>query len=146
MYILHLLKVLMYYFHYDYIKNKYDNNLRLLFTDTDSLMYQIKTEVVYEGFSNSKKLFDFCNYSTKTKVHDDSNKLRFCKMKVVTSSSIICSLNCSIQKMYHSQQLSHLFSHFTFLNSFILSKNIFKVVISCVIKSSLKSSHYCLIC
>ena len=29
-------KVLMYKFHYDYIKNKYGNNSRLLFTDTDS--------------------------------------------------------------------------------------------------------------
>ena len=41
MYILDLRKVLMYKFHYDYIKNRYSNNLRLLFTDTDSLMYEI---------------------------------------------------------------------------------------------------------
>ena len=34
-------KVLMYEFHYDYIKNKYGNNLKLLFADTDSLMYEI---------------------------------------------------------------------------------------------------------
>ena len=53
--ILELSKVLMYEFHYDYIKNKYGNNSRLLFTDTDSLMYEIKTEGVYEGFSNDKK-------------------------------------------------------------------------------------------
>ena len=37
----------MYKFHYDYIKNKYDNKSRLLFTDTKSLMYEIKTEDVY---------------------------------------------------------------------------------------------------
>ena len=33
-----LIKVPMYEFHYDYIKNKYSNKLRLLFTDNDSLL------------------------------------------------------------------------------------------------------------
>ena len=64
-----LSKVLMYEFHYDYIKNKYDNS-RLLFTDTDSLMYEIKYEDVYEDFSNYKEIFDFNNYSTKSKYYD----------------------------------------------------------------------------
>ena len=49
--ILELSNVLMYEFHYDYIKNKYDYDSRLLFTNTDSLMYEIKTEAVYEDFS-----------------------------------------------------------------------------------------------
>ena len=71
----------MYEFHYDYIKNKYRNNSRLLFTDTDSLMYEIKTEDVYKGFSNNKELFDFSNYSSKSKYHDNSNKLVVGKMK-----------------------------------------------------------------
>ena len=50
--ILELTKVLMYKFHYDYMKNKYDNKSKLLFTGTDSLMCEIKTENVYEDFSN----------------------------------------------------------------------------------------------
>ena len=48
MWILELSKVLMYEFHYDYIKNKYGNKKRPLFTNTDRLMYEIKTEDVYE--------------------------------------------------------------------------------------------------
>ena len=55
--ILKLSKVLMYEFYYDYIKNKYGNNSKLLFTDTDSLMYEIKTEDVYKDFSNEKEMF-----------------------------------------------------------------------------------------
>ena len=39
--------VLMSEFHFDYIKNKYGNNSRLLFTGTDSLVYEIKIEDVY---------------------------------------------------------------------------------------------------
>ena len=53
--ILDLGKVLMYEFCYDYITN--GNNSRLLFTDTDSLMYEIKAEDVYEDFSEDKEMF-----------------------------------------------------------------------------------------
>ena len=63
----------MYEFHY-YIKNKYDSNSRLLFTNTVSLMYEIKTEDVYEGFNNDKEIFDFSNYSIESKNHDDWSK------------------------------------------------------------------------
>ena len=73
--ILELSKVLMYKFHYDYIKNKYDNKSKLFFTDNDSLLYEIKTEDAYEDFSTDKEMFDFSNYSTKSKYYDDSNKL-----------------------------------------------------------------------
>ena len=52
--ILELSKVLMCELYYDYIKNKYRNKSKLLFTDTDSLMYEIKTEDVYEDFRSEK--------------------------------------------------------------------------------------------
>ena len=41
--ILELSKVLMYELYHDYIKIKYGYNLRLLSTDTDSLMNEVKT-------------------------------------------------------------------------------------------------------
>ena len=64
--ILELSKVLMHEFHYDYMKNIYDNKAKLLLTDTDSLRYEIKTKDVYEDFSSNKEMFDFSNYSTKS--------------------------------------------------------------------------------
>ena len=67
-------------FLYDYIKNEYDNKSKLLFLDTDSLIYEIKTEHVYEDFSGDKKMFDFSNYSTKSKCYANSNKLVIGKM------------------------------------------------------------------
>ena len=64
--ILELSKVLMFEYHYDYINNKYGDNSRLLFTDIESLMHEIKIEDVYEDFSNDKEMYDFSNCSTKS--------------------------------------------------------------------------------
>ena len=42
-----LSKTLMYDFHYNYIKKKYINKAKLLFTDTDSLTYEIEIEKMH---------------------------------------------------------------------------------------------------
>ena len=42
----------MYDYHYNFIKKKFD--AELLFTDTDSLTYEIKSENVYEEFLSGK--------------------------------------------------------------------------------------------
>ena len=52
-------------FLYDYIKNKYDNKSKLLFTEIDIIMYEIKTEDVYKDFSSDKEMHDFNNYLTR---------------------------------------------------------------------------------
>ena len=64
----------MYDFHYDFIKKNFD--AELLFTDTDSLTYEIKSENIYEKFSKWKDLFDFSNYSKNSlmKFFDETNK------------------------------------------------------------------------
>ena len=81
MYFLELSKVLIYEIHYDNIKNNYDSKSKLLFTDTDKLMYEIVTEDVYEEFSINKEMFDFSSYSTQSAYYNDSNKLVIGKMK-----------------------------------------------------------------
>ena len=53
--ILDLSKLLMYEFHYKYIKRKY--NVHLLFTDTYSLVHETETNYVYEDFYENKNLF-----------------------------------------------------------------------------------------
>ena len=58
--VLELSKYFMFDFHYNYIKRKY--NAKLVFTGTDSLVYEIETNEVYEDFYNDKYLFDLSNY------------------------------------------------------------------------------------
>ena len=70
----------MYDFHYNYFKEKYD--ARLLFTDTDSLVYKIKgVDDIYEKIYLDKHLFDFSNYPKDSKFYDGTNTKVIGKMK-----------------------------------------------------------------
>ena len=70
----------MYDFYYSFIKKHFD--AELLFTDTDSLTYEIKSENVYEEFFKHKHSFDFSNFSKDLKFYDNQNKMIFGEMKV----------------------------------------------------------------
>ena len=70
--ILELSKLLMYEFHYKYIKNKFDT--KLLFSDTDSLAYEIKTKDVYEDFYLDKEFLHLSDYPLHSKFFDSVNK------------------------------------------------------------------------
>ena len=79
--ILDLSKTLMYDFHYNYIKKKYGDKAKLLFTDTDSLTYEIEAKDVYRDFWKNKEMFDNSDYDKESKFFFGENKKVIGKMK-----------------------------------------------------------------
>ena len=77
--ILELSKLLMYHFHYDYVLKTF--NARLLFTDTDSSVYEIKGDNVHDQCFKDKHLFDFSGYNIDSVYCYDFNKKVLGKMK-----------------------------------------------------------------
>ena len=77
--ILELSKLLMYQFHYGCVLNTFD--AKLLFTDTDSLVYEIKDCNVDEQCFKNKHLFDFSGFPKDSVYYDDSSKKALGKMK-----------------------------------------------------------------
>ena len=71
--ILDLSKLLMYRFWYDVLKVKY-SNIKLCFTDTDSLLYWVETVDLHKDFQDTASNFDTCNYPTEHPLFDLTNK------------------------------------------------------------------------
>ena len=73
--ILEISKILMYEFWYDYMKPKYDDNVKLCYIDTDSFIMHIKTEDFYRDIANDvEKRFDTSNYEVDRPLSTGKNK------------------------------------------------------------------------
>lgn len=86
--ILDLSKLVMYDFHYNFMKKLYEDNIKLLFTDTDSLMYEIETPNLNEDIVKYKSMFDLSNYPVDHPLHDDANKKIVLKFKNETAGNL----------------------------------------------------------
>ena len=80
----------MYDFHYNYIKTKYGDKAKLLFTDIDSLAYEIKTKDFYKDIKpDIEKRFDTSDYPTNhpsgIRTGLNSKVLEMKRMKLVGS-------------------------------------------------------------
>ena len=99
--ILDLSKTLMYNFHYNHIKNKYGDRAELLFTDTDSLSYEIEAQDVYQDFWYDKDKFDNSDYPENSPYHDKTNKKVIGKFKDEAASIPIVEFVGLKSKMYN---------------------------------------------
>ena len=70
--ILDISKHLMYNFWYNHIKKNYGNKAQLLYTDTDSLLYEVETEDIYQDMKKNEKFYDFSEYPKDHFCYDPS--------------------------------------------------------------------------
>ena len=131
--ILDLSKTLMYDFHYNYIKVKYDNKATLRFTDTDSLCYNIQTKDIYRDMQEDSELFDTSEYSNDHFLFSTSNKKVLGKMKDETHGVPIEEFVGLRPKMY-----SLLYTE----NSKTVEKKVAKGIAKNVTKREIRHEHY----
>ena len=79
--ILELSKLVMYEFHYKYVKPTYGAKAKLLFTDTDSLAYEIETDDIYDDMARDSDRFDTSNYPKEHPLYSETNKQVLGKFK-----------------------------------------------------------------
>ena len=101
--VLGLSKWLMYDFRYNFIKKNFD--AELLITDIDSLVYEIKSEDVYEEFFKWNNLLDFSKCSKDSKFFDSTNEKVVGKMKDEFGGVIIDKFVGLKLKMYSIQKI-----------------------------------------
>ena len=98
--ILELSKVIMYNFHYNYIIPKYGNNQKLLFTDTDSLCYEIKGSDIFDDMIKDSHLFDLSDFKKDHKCYDPTNLKEPGKFKLETLDHIATEFIGLRSKLY----------------------------------------------
>ena len=111
--ILDLSKIVMYEFHYDHMKPKFDNfhgakskDLQLCYMDTDSLVYHIKTEDFYaDTMDDVEERFDTSSYCSNRPLPIGKNKKVIGLMKGELGSAIMTEFVALRPKLYYFRQL-----------------------------------------
>ena len=93
-------RTLKYDFHYNYIKKRHGDRAKLLFTDTDSLTYEIEAMDVYKNFWNDKYMFDNSDYPENSPYHCNANKKVIGKFKDEACGAPIVEFVGLKSKMY----------------------------------------------
>ena len=103
--VLELSKLEMYKFHYGFMKDNV-SNFELLYTDTDSFIYEIIGENFYEIMHQNKEYFDLSNYPKDSKYFCNDNKKIQGKMKDEYGGKIIYEVTILKPKMYSIRDIN----------------------------------------
>ena len=98
--ILDLSKLHMYKFYYDVLKTKYNEKIKLAYTDTDSFVIHVETEDLYKDLKQIGSYMDFSDYPKNHDNYDNTNKKVLGKFKDEVNGKIIREWISLVPKMY----------------------------------------------
>ena len=98
--VLDLSKHLMYDFYYNHLKKLYTHNIRLLYTDTDSLIVHVQTEDIYQDMTKHADLYDTNNYQSDHPLFSTANKKIIGKFKDELGGQLLTEFIGIRPKMY----------------------------------------------
>jgi hypothetical protein len=98
--ILDISKLLMYDFHYNHIRSEYGPKAKLLFTDTDSLCYEVSTDNIYADMAKHINFYDTSEYPVYHPLYNTQNKKVLGKMKDECAGKVIQEFVGLRSKMY----------------------------------------------
>ena len=128
--ILETSKLHMYEFWYDYLKEKYNDKIKLIYTDTDSFVIEVETDDIYKDMYEDRHLYDFSEYPNDHPNYSLNNKKVYGIFKDELNGKIITEFVADKPKMYSYEYID---------NYTILNKNKHKGVKICV---DLKHNEY----
>ena len=138
-------KLHMYQFWYDHLKNKYNDKVELVYTDTDSFIIQVETDDIYKDMLEDKNLYDFSEYPKDHPNYDITNKKVLMKFKDEMKSLITTEFIGLKPKMHSFNYINSNIKinenniKYDECNNIILNKNVQKGV---KYSNSLKRDEY----
>ena len=98
--VLDLSKWLMYDYYYNHLKVKYADRVKLLYTDTDSVIVHVQTDDLYKDMLESAAIYDTSNYPASHPLYSTNNKKVIGKFKDELGGKLLTEFIGIRPKMY----------------------------------------------
>ena len=105
--ILETSKLHMYEFWYNHLKIKYDNKIKLIYTDTDSFVIEVEIDDIYKDMYEDGHLYDFSDYPKDHQNHNVVNKKVYGIFKDDLNGKIIVEFTADKPKMYSYEYIDN---------------------------------------